>query len=84
MRLCRTTIPPGFGSTVPTQTEPSDTGTFLIVKIKPATDLNRLEEVLVVTKMADVSTENAGETPVRAADILAQRLPTVPKNARKI
>src|SRR5579872_5329574 len=58
-----------------------ETGTFLTIKIKPAADLNRLEEVLVVTKMAEQlpsAAENEGRS--RAADILAQRLPTVPKS----
>ncbi len=61
-----------------------DTGTFLTIKIKPAADLNRLEEVLVVTKMAEqvpATAENGG--PVRAADILAQRLPTVPPKTQQ-
>ena len=57
-----------------------DTGTFLTVKLKPAADLNRLEEVLVVTKMAEASSSEAtSEPPARAADILAEHLPTVPK-----
>jgi rod shape-determining protein MreC len=52
---------------------------FLQVTIKPAAALNHLEEVLVITKKAErepaVSSTGA---PLRAADILAQRLPTVP------
>jgi rod shape-determining protein MreC len=52
---------------------------FLNIQIRPAADLNRLEEVLVVTEKQE---RNAvSETPgvrVRAADILAQRLPSVP------
>jgi rod shape-determining protein MreC len=72
-------LPVGIVSSVATDRE---TGTFLSIKIKPAADLNRLEEVLVVTKMAeDVSVETAGQTPMRAADILAERLPTVPKTS---
>lgn len=60
-----------------------DTGTFLTIKIKPAADLNRLEEVLVVTKMAEqVPAVADNATRVRAADILAQRLPTVPKTVQ--
>lgn len=60
---------------------------FLTIRVKPAADLNRLEEVLVVTKIsnpADMSSE--ASTPQRAADILAARLPSVPKtdpNAEK-
>src|SRR6478672_2933272 len=53
---------------------------FLVIKIKPAADLNRLEEVLVITKMTDDSQATAsGPAPMRAADILSQRLPSVPK-----
>ena len=58
-----------------------DSGAFLVIKVRPAADLNRLEEVLVVTKMADLApatSEDQGH--VRAADILAQRLPSVPKS----
>lgn len=57
-----------------------DSGAFLTIKVKPAADLNRLEEVLVVTKMADQTpsvADNQGRA--RTADILAERLPTVPK-----
>ena len=47
---------------------------FLNIRVKPAADLNRLEEVLIITEMAATS-ENAGGTSQRAADIMAQRLP---------
>jgi rod shape-determining protein MreC len=53
---------------------------FLTIRVKPAADLNRLEEVLVVTKVsnpADFSSE--ASAPQRAADILAERLPSIPK-----
>jgi rod shape-determining protein MreC len=52
---------------------------FLNIKVKPAADLGRLEEVLVVTERQErpASAENPG-VHVRAADILAQRLPSVP------
>lgn len=60
----------------------SDGGPFLLVKIKPAANLDRLEEVLVVTRIAEeapvVSSEAA---PRRAAEILAERLPSVSKPA---
>lgn len=57
-----------------------DNDPFLVIKIKPATDLRRLEEVLVVTEISEKAAPlTAGSTPVRAADILAQRLPSVPK-----
>ncbi len=51
---------------------------FLNIQVKPAADLSRLEEVLVVTEKQEQSAvvENGGR--VRAADILAQRLPSVP------
>lgn len=51
---------------------------FLNIQVKPAADLSRLEEVLVVTaKQAEDAVSDSG-TRVRAADILAQRLPSVP------
>jgi rod shape-determining protein MreC len=51
---------------------------FLDIKVKPAADLSRLEEVLVVTEKQESTAvaENGGR--VRAADILAERLPSVP------
>jgi rod shape-determining protein MreC len=51
---------------------------FLNIQVKPAADLSRLEEVLVVTqkKVQDAVVDSGGR--VRAADILAQRLPSVP------
>ena len=52
---------------------------FLNIRIRPAANLNQLEEVLVITKM-DERTPDAvadGDGPKRAIDILAQRLPTV-------
>ena len=59
-----------------------ESGAFLIIKVRPAADLSRLEEVLVVTKMAEQAPTTTTATEggrVRAADILSQRLPTVPK-----
>jgi rod shape-determining protein MreC len=54
-------------------------GTFLEVKIKPAARLDRLEEVLVITKVVEKTSDSAEPVgPVRAVDILAQRLPSVP------
>jgi rod shape-determining protein MreC len=51
---------------------------FLTIKVKPAADLSRLEEVLVVTEKQERApvAESAGRG--RAADILAQRLPSLP------
>lgn len=57
-----------------------DNQPFLVVTVKPAADLDRLEEVLVVTKIAqDGFSQNAETGNVRAADILSERLPSVPK-----
>jgi rod shape-determining protein MreC len=57
-----------------------DNDPFQVIKIKPAADIGRLEEVLVITKMADdPQTAASGPAPMRAADILSQRLPSVPK-----
>jgi rod shape-determining protein MreC len=52
---------------------------FLSIKVKPAADLSRLEEVLVVTEKQEraPAVADSGER-MRAADILAQRLPSVP------
>jgi len=51
---------------------------FLNVRVKPSANLSKLEEVLVVTKVDErqIAPDQAG--PVRAADVLAERLPTVP------
>jgi len=51
---------------------------FLTVRVTPAANLSRLEEVLVITKIVEKETDTAGLGPIRAADILAQRLPSVP------
>jgi rod shape-determining protein MreC len=51
---------------------------FLNIHVRPAADLNRLEEVLVVTKVDEKQSAPELATSVRAADILAQRLPGVP------
>ena len=51
---------------------------FLTVHVRPAANLSKLEEVLVVTKLEEKEPAPAETGPVRAADILAQRLPSVP------
>jgi len=51
---------------------------FLNIQVKPAADLSRLEEVLVVTEKQERTLAVEGTGRVRAADILAQRLPSVP------
>jgi rod shape-determining protein MreC len=59
-----------------------DNDPFLAIKLKTAADLNRLEEVLVVIKTAEETPAvSTGPTPTRAADIMAQRLPSIPKKA---
>ena len=55
-----------------------DGAAFMIVKVKPSANLERIEEVLVITKVVDKSPEAPeGPRALRAADILAQRLPTL-------
>jgi rod shape-determining protein MreC len=51
---------------------------FLNIRVKPAISLSRLEEVLVVTKIDERQAESDRSATARAADILAERLPTVP------
>ncbi|MFB3916239.1 MAG: rod shape-determining protein MreC [Terriglobales bacterium] len=50
---------------------------FLNIRVKPSARLDRLEEVLVITKVVDKEPANIAEAPMRASDILALRLPTV-------
>jgi rod shape-determining protein MreC len=54
---------------------------FLNIEVKPAADLGKLEEVLVITKQEDREPESADNTVVRAVDILEKRLPSVPEKA---
>src|SRR5579863_7169217 len=51
---------------------------FLNIRVKPIADLGRLEEVLVITQQERREPEVTETGRVRAADILAQRLPSVP------
>jgi rod shape-determining protein MreC len=51
---------------------------FLSINIKPAANLSRLEEVLVLTEKQERESVADDHVRVRAADILAQRLPSVP------
>ncbi len=80
--------PKGYAvGTVISSTPDKDNDPFLAIKVKPAADLSRLEEVLVITKIAEDIQAGQGPTPMRAADILSQRLPSVPKqdpNAPKV
>lgn len=55
---------------------------FLNIRVTPSADLNRLEEVLVITKIVEKASDgNDLAGPIRASDILAQRLPSVPQKA---
>jgi rod shape-determining protein MreC len=51
---------------------------FLTIRVRPAANLSKLEEVLIVTKLVEQEPTQLESGPVRAADILAQRLPSVP------
>lgn len=51
---------------------------FLQVSVKPAAVLSHLEEVLVITKKEEREAPVSAAATTRAADILAQRLPSVP------
>lgn len=51
---------------------------FLSVRVKPAADLSKLEEVLVLVEKQERQAIADDKVRVRAADILAQRLPSVP------
>jgi rod shape-determining protein MreC len=62
---------------------------FVAINIKPAANLSRLEEVLVITEMQDTlppaaeqdAAEAAAEATKRAADLIAEKLPSVPQSA---
>jgi rod shape-determining protein MreC len=58
---------------------------FLNIKVKPAADLGKLEEVLVITEMVEKSSTQTAEsaTPLRASDVLAERLPSVKKKTEE-
>jgi rod shape-determining protein MreC len=51
---------------------------FLDIKLKPAVDLNRLEEVLIITAQKPREPDTKDLNPIRASDILAEHLPGVP------
>src|SRR2546427_965463 len=61
------------------------TGTdlFLNVRVKPAANLSKLEEVLVITKQEERMPSVAGTGSTPAPDIFAQRPPSVPKKKRE-
>ena len=51
---------------------------FLNIRVVPSARLDQVEEVLVVTRIAEKMPDAKDLGPIRAADILAERLPTVP------
>ena len=53
---------------------------FLNIRVLPSAQLDHLEEVLVVTNITEQPPDVKDLGPIRASDILAQRLPTVPDN----
>jgi rod shape-determining protein MreC len=52
---------------------------FLNIRVTPSVQLDGLEEVLVITKVTDKPADVKDLGPIRASDILAERLPTVPE-----
>src|SRR5258708_35255913 len=46
---------------------------FLTIRVKPAANLNKLEEVLIVTKVDERQATPDQTNPMRAADVLAER-----------
>jgi len=54
---------------------------FLNIRVIPSARLDRLEEVLVITKIQDKLPDAKDLGPIRASDILSQRLPGVPAAA---
>jgi rod shape-determining protein MreC len=69
-------MPVGTVSSVSKGTE-----SFLSIRVKPASNLAKLEEVLVITKKEEKQPAATDGNPVRAIDILTQRLPSVPQQA---
>ena len=54
---------------------------FLNIRVVPSSRLDQLEEVLVVTKITEKMPDAKDLGPLRASDILAERLPSVPNKA---
>ncbi len=51
---------------------------FLNIRVVPAARLDQVEEVLVITKITEKMPDAKDLAPLRASDILADRLPTIP------
>lgn len=70
-----------IGTVLSTAQDP-DGGPFLEVKVKPSANLDKVEEVLVITKIVEKALPQQPAAPgLRAADILSQRLPTITPKA---
>ena len=71
--------PPGLPVGFVQSTAPDpEGGPFMVVRVKPAANLDKVDEVLVITQVSEKEPQyQEGPHPLRAADILAQRLPTV-------
>jgi rod shape-determining protein MreC len=54
---------------------------FLNIRVVPAARLDQVEEVLVVTRITEKMPDTKDLGPLRASDILAERLPSVPNKA---
>jgi len=75
--------PPGLpvGTVQSTAPDPEG-GPFMLVRVKPSANLDKVDEVLVITQVSEKEPQyQEGQRPVRAADILAQRLPTIAPKA---
>ena len=71
-------FPKGLPVGTVTAVYPDKEHIFLNIRVRPAADLSKLEEVLVITKN-EAATPSLSETrPMRAVDVLAKRLPSVP------
>jgi rod shape-determining protein MreC len=72
-------FPKGLDVGVVTKAAPGS-DSFLNIRIKPAANLSKLEEVLVITELQSrLPSQSAAKATLRAVDILAERLPTVPQ-----
>jgi rod shape-determining protein MreC len=69
-------FPKGMPIGIVKRVDPGPEG-FLNIRVAPSARLNRLEEVLVITRIAETDRDMIPEVPRRASEILAQRLPTV-------
>lgn len=70
-------FPKGLPVGIVTKVEPGR-DLFLNIKVRPAANLGKLEEVLVLTEQQEREAVAEDHGHMRAADILAQRLPSVP------